>query len=370
MLKLILEQDPQNIFFRCVESSNETIMISDPEGQLVYVNPAWSKIYGFTREEAQGKTPRILHSGHHPREFYQGMWKDIADPHIGFWKGEIVNRAKDGRLVPVLLSITPFRSPEGAVVGHMGVALDITARKELEAKVVHQDRLASIGILASGLAHEVGNPLSVIRGRAEFLEMSTKETSIREGLAVIISQIDRISKLIRSLLRVSRVKSGEARLVPLQVGEVVDEVFSLIGQKLRADSIEVFRDYPVGFEVLADFELLEQVLLNLAINSIHAIHEAAQMGREGPHSIRIAASQRKDYIAVEITDTGVGISPENMSKLFRPFFTTKQVGEGTGLGLAIVAQLLREMDGEITVSSRVGVGTTFTLLLKAPVRSP
>jgi PAS domain S-box-containing protein len=175
----MFKADPGNIFFRCVEDSNDAIMISDRGGVLVYVNPAWCRVYGYTKEEAIGNSPRLLHSGLQTSEFYRDMWASIQDLNRGYWKGELVNKAKDGTLVPVLLTITPFKNEDGSILGYMAIAVDITYKKELEAKVAHQDRLASIGLLASGLAHEVGTPLGVVRGRAEFLMMKAPDEAFK-----------------------------------------------------------------------------------------------------------------------------------------------------------------------------------------------
>lgn len=360
-MPLKLEQDPKNVFFRCVEDSGEAIMISDVKGKLVYVNPAWCRIYGYTREEAIGQTPRLLHSGHQSDDFYQKMWSQIRDPEIAHWKGELINRSKAGALIPVLLTITPFRSEAGEVNGYMGIAIDITQRRELEAKIVHQDRLASIGMLASGLAHEVGTPLGVVRGRAELLMMQAKDPGVLRNLEVIVSQADRISKLIRSLLRVSR-NFSDVKIDDVSLEEVIQEILSLVGQNLTQEGIQIKIEVPSGLKMRADFSRVEQVLLNLVMNAFHAMKKAHQGGSAGPHALTLSAETRHRKIAFSVRDTGCGIPPENMKKLFRPFFTTKDIGEGTGLGLAIVAQLLQEMGGEISVASEVSVGTTFTMV--------
>lgn len=357
-----IDRDPSNVFFRCVEDCNEAIMLTDHGGRLTYVNPAWQRIYGFSEAESIGRTPRILHSGHQSPEFYRRMWSEILDPEKGFWKGELINRAKDGTLIPVLLTITPFKSFSGEILGHMSIALDLSNSRELEAKIVHQDRLASIGLLASGLAHEVGTPLGVVRGRAEFLMMKAEDAIVKKNLDVIIAQIDRISKLIRSLLRVSR-SFSDVRLEEIPVRQVAEEVVLLIGQNANQDNVKIELDIPPGLSALADFGRLEQVLLNLVMNSIHAIRKAIQDGNAGPHSLRISAGARNSKVAIEVSDSGCGISPENMKKLFKPFFTTKDVGQGTGLGLAIVAQIVRELRGEITVQSVPGQGATFAIVL-------
>jgi PAS domain S-box-containing protein len=358
--------DNENIFFRCVQDSSEAIMISDKDGVLVYVNPAWTRIYGYTREEAIGKTPRLLHSGHQSDEFYREMWASIRNPAAGGWKGELVNKAKDGTLVPVLLTITPYRNQENAQIsGYMGIAVDLTYKRELEAKVAHQDRLASIGLLASGLAHEIGTPMGVIRGRAEFLMMKTEESSLKKNLGVIVSEIDRISKIIRSLLRVSR-SFSDVHLENVKPHDVLGNVLALVGQNLREDHIELLVEIPPELQIRADSSRLEQILLNLVMNSNYAIRKAKKEGRTEGHFLRFSSQSRGNgQVVLSVEDSGCGISPENMKKLFKPFFTTKDVGEGTGLGLAIISQLVREMEGEVSVQSTVGKGTTFSVTLRS-----
>ncbi|HRK01892.1 MAG TPA: ATP-binding protein [Oligoflexia bacterium] len=358
-----LQTDQQNVFFRCVEDSNEAIMITNMRGNLVYVNPAWTAVYKYTREEAIGQNPRILHSGMQSPEFYRSIWVAILDPELGHWKGELTNRAKDGTLVPVLLSITPFRAPDHTIIGYMGRALDMTGQKDLEAKILQQDRLASVGMLASGLAHEVGTPLGIVRGRAELLQMLVGDNqTVRSGLEVIVTQIDRISKLITALLRFSR-GSDQVELRPTEILKVVNEVLALIGGNFRQDSIELKIEVPPGLKASADFSHLEQIILNFAVNAAHAIQKAIKDGRSSGHAMTVRAVEVADHVILSVTDTGCGITTEHRRRLFQPFFTTKDVGQGTGLGLAIVAKLVSEMNGEITLDSVLNQGTTFSVRL-------
>jgi signal transduction histidine kinase len=243
----------------------------------------------------------------------------------------------------------------------------MTAMKEMEAKIAHQDRLASIGTLASGLAHEIGTPLGVVRGRAEFLMMKVVDSDAKRELEVITNQTDRISKLIRSLLRVSRGFS-DAVITDVSIAEVANEVLGLIGQHFRNEKISVEIDVPADRRVSGDFSRLEQVFLNLFMNSLHAIQKAKQEGRDGPHSIRVSLTEERGIVVVRVEDSGCGISPENLRKLFKPFFTTKDVGQGTGLGLAIVAQLLSEMGSRISVTSKLGQGAAFIMEFGAAAR--
>lgn len=360
------------IFFRCVEDCFEPIMLTDRKGVLKYVNPAWSLTYGYGREEVIGNSPRILRSHLQDDTFYKAMWAKILDPAVGFWRGEVTNKAKDGRLVPVLLTITPYRTPMGEIVGYMGIAVDLSDHKRMEAQILRQDRLASIGMLASGLAHEIGNPLGVIRGRAELLASQVRGNELAEkNSQVILGQIDRISNLIQSLLRVARVPDKILlRAVPLS--GAVAEVTTLTSEVLRRANVEL-RTGNLERTILCEPSQLQQLLLNLIINSVHAIEEQKARGAspmlapEQKHFIEITSNETADgrYCDLSVGDSGCGISKENLMKLFQPFFTTKAAGKGTGMGLAVVSKLVEEMQGQVHAESDgPGYGAKFTLRFK------
>lgn len=342
-------------------------MISDTFGRLVFVNAAWTKTYGYSKEEAMGQTPRLLRSQFQSDEFYLEMWNQIKDPKIGFWKGELINRAKDGRHVPVLLTITPYSDPndlEKGIRGYMGIAVDLTSKKEMEVKIMQQDRLASVGLVASGLAHEIGTPLGVIRGRAEFLLMQAEgNESIQKGLEVIVSQIDRVSKLIKSFLKASR-RPDDVVLAPTLISPLAEDVLALVSQHARKYGIEVEVRIPEGEAILADANHLHQVLLNLFVNAVHAIEHEIDLGRESNHRITLFSSRVGSRIELSIQDTGCGMNEQVLNCIFQPFFTTKEVGKGTGLGLAISSQILAEMKGSLRATSPgEGKGSTFVISL-------
>ena len=364
-----------NIFFRCVEDCTEPIMISNASGELVYVNPAWTQIYGYSLEEARGQTPRLLRSDLQTDEFYRTMWQQILDPTKQKFKGEVVNRAKDGRLVPVLLTITPFRR-SGKNVGYLGIAVDLTERRSLERQILRQDRLASVGMLASGLAHEIGNPLGVIRGRAEIIMETLGQSSIESqkgSLATIISQIDRISGLIESLMRMTRV-SQDVALVPVNLESAILEVATLTRDPLNRKGVELKMNQIAADEViLADAHHLQQVLLNLVINSMHAVDEEIKRSGRTNHFIEISSRrvntqpESQNRVELRIKDTGCGMTDETARRIFEPFYTTKKSGQGTGLGMAIVAKLIEEMKATIEVSSPgPGLGAEVRIIFLSP----
>lgn len=356
--KILQDADPDNIFFACVEGAGEAVMITNTDGVLVYVNPAWTQIYGYSKEEAIGNTPALLHSGVQDASFYKKMWEEISNPAVGIWKGELINRSRSGELIPVLLTITPYRKANQEIVGHMGIAIDMREQKKLETQVMQQDRLASIGVLASGLAHEIGTPLGVIRGRAEFLQIQNPENShLHKTLSVIIEQIDRISKLITSLLKFSR-KSEKVTLKNNNLFEIVDETLSLLHEKILKSDISLDNQLNREVYAMCDFDRTQQILINLILNSIHAMKATSKK------QLTLKSEIHSDFVDLAVQDTGKGIPEEQISKIFDPFFTTKDVGEGTGLGLSIVSKLVSEMNAEIIPQSIVGEGTQFTIRLK------
>lgn len=243
---------------------------------------------------------------------------------------------------------------------------DLTNRKNMEAQILQQDRLASLGLLASSLAHEIGNPLSVIRSRAEMAESKADEGSLLiKDLHIIISQIDRISKLVRSLLHLARGKQVD-HVEPVKLDKVLDDVISLVRHELERKAIDLEMKVPAETMVSAESSQLGQVFLNLIINAVHAIEEARSSSsdyadQQGKISIHV--NQKDHFTEISVQDSGHGISEKNMPHLFKPFFTTKDIGVGTGLGLATCYKLIQSWGGSIAVKSPKGNGAIFTVSL-------
>ena len=244
-------------------------------------------------------------------------------------------------------------------------AKTIEELKEREAQVLVQDRLASVGLLASSLAHEIGTPLGVIRGRAEYLALQLKDNeAIRKNADIIISQIDRVSSLIRSLLTLAR--GDEVRSAgEVVLDRVVSEVIDLMGHELRKHGIAIQNEVTEKSTVRVSAEAgpLHQVLLNLLVNSVHAIGEAVKRGRKSQHFVRVQVTEEPAHWVLSVQDSGCGISEQNKRNLFKPFFTTKDIGVGTGLGLATSYRIIESWGGKIQVESQEDVGTTFRLFL-------
>jgi len=240
-----------------------------------------------------------------------------------------------------------------------------TYRFQMQAQAITQDRMASIGLLASSLAHEIGTPLGVIRGRAEYLLMQVeKDAEVKKNVDIIVSQIDRVSGLIRSLLNLARGDESKA-ITSIAVAPAFRDVFDLMNHELTKHGItaELLMHEALSPEIRGTSEQLHQILLNLIVNSVHAIIEARKQGRTQGHFIRANARDLGSQWEISVEDSGCGISKENQTKLFRPFFTTKDIGVGTGLGLATSYWIIQSWGGSMGVESQEGKGTVFRMIL-------
>ena len=250
-------------------------------------------------------------------------------------------------------------SPEGEVVALEGFVLDVTQEKSLEEQLRKTERLAELGTLASGMAHEIGTPMNVILGRAELLMRKTTDERAKRGLETIVTQVERITKIMNQLLSFARKRPVERRA--LDLGPVIKDMVDVVQERIKQHQIQTEIHIAPGLpEVFADSDQMSQVLLNLVLNACQAMPNGG--------TLRIDLRSRQNHVALTVADTGCGIPKEHVSKLFDPFFTTKPVGEGTGLGLTVVHGIIQEHEGSITVESEPNKGTTFHILL--PIYQP
>jgi len=337
-----------------MDSTFEGIIVHDPDGLILHANRSAAEIFGYESKEMIG-TSLWHYCNQDCREAQQIPIEGTGT-------------RKDGSRLSLSVVGKPFQynNQDANLVS----IRDITEEKLMEAQILMQDRLASVGLLASSLAHEIGTPLGVIRGRAEYLALQVQnDAGIKKNVDVIISQIDRVSKLIRSLLNLAR--GDEARhMGATHLNEIVSEVIDLMGHELRKHGIEIRNevDKTVAVAVKAESESLHQVLLNLLVNSVHAIGTAVKNGRASGHFIRVSARDLEKQWALSVQDSGCGISEANLKNLFKPFFTTKDIGVGTGLGLATSYRIVESWGGSIQVDSKEGVGTEFRILLPKVIR--
>lgn len=236
-------------------------------------------------------------------------------------------------------------------------------RTEMEAQILMQDRMASVGLLASSLAHEIGTPMGIIRSRAEFAKKKASgNESLQQDMEIIVKQIDRISKLVNSLLNLARSKPSD-HAVSVSIEAVVNDVLNLLKPELDHKNIALEAHLIEETFVKSEAGPLGQVLLNLLVNAVHAIEEAKEKGRPDHHQIKITMHENKSQIDLLISDTGTGISPENVNEIFKPFFTTKAIGQGTGMGLSTSYKLVQSWGGNIQVQETSLNGTIFKVSL-------
>ncbi len=352
------------LFHSAFENSTDAILITDIAGTIIEVNDAFTKIYGYSREESVGKSTALIQSRHSSREFYEEMWDSLAK--FNQWKGEIINRRKDGAEIPVWLSITPIFL-DGTKIGYMGIESDVSDRKNLEQQIIQTEKLATIGQLAAGIAHEIGTPLNIISGNAEFiqLDMNQSDTGYQE-LTTIIDQTKRISVLIKQLLDFARPKILSLQAV--NINSIMTNVLDFVRRQFEKNGMDIetaFEDRLL--KVYGDPALLYQVFLNVIINAFQAMSRGGKLYLKTfmENEAEDLTHEKREKVVIMIKDTGEGISPENLPKLFTPFFTTKEPGKGTGLGLAVTHRIVEEHNGKIKIDSEVGKGTVVTIQFNA-----
>lgn len=343
---------------RIFEVARDPILILDPDGTIREINPAGAKLLGGG-EEAAGRLRGAPLAHFLARS---GAWRDIgaAIERRGFVQNlELELRRADGVLFPVLVSAVRDRENggEGATV-HL-IARDIEERRRLQEQMVQADRLASIGQLSAGVAHEINNPLGVILGYTQLLLRGEAPGSERHrDLKTIEKHVRHCKAIVEDLLKFAR--RSEPKQEKVDIHRTIEEVLHFFGQNAAGGRIRLESDFDRRIpEVVVDEKKIKQVLLNLLMNARHAV------GGEG--TIRVVTRWREGEgkLAVAVEDDGCGIEEKNLPYIFDPFFTTKPTGEGTGLGLSVSYGIVRRHGGEIRVESRPGRGSVFTVVLPA-----
>ncbi|MDH4069261.1 MAG: PAS domain S-box protein [Ignavibacteria bacterium] len=341
-------------FSQVVHYTINPIQITDSHNRMVYVNPAFERITGYSRDELIGENPRIMSSGKHSKKFWTEMWKEITQGNV--WTGEIENRKKCGDPMFTQLVISPVVDNDGCVVGYLGAHRDISQQRQLEQQLVHTQKMESMGTLAAGIAHEVGNPLASISSIVQVLLRTVEDEFSREKLNLVQTQVQRINKIIRDLVDFSR--PSNYKLQPTDLVRIVLDAVEIvrIGKKAKTVRFETDVQAQVPMLYLVP-DQLSQVFINILLNSVDAIN-----GRKDG-LIETTITMDDDRVAVTMRDNGEGIRQEHLAKVFEPFFTTKKVGEGTGLGLWVSYGIMKSLKGDITVESGEGEGTSFCVSL-------
>jgi two-component system, NtrC family, sensor kinase len=336
-----------------LESLNDGLAVLDRDDRIVRWNRRLEELYGTRHEAAVGRRlDQIFDSG-----FFEALRSGRRESPDGaaLYRIPLSTRHDPPRHVLVNVATTPLRDSDGAIAGTIVVVEDISARVQLEEQLQISEKMASIGLLAAGVAHEVNTPLT---GISSFVQMLMQGTEPDDPKTRVLEKIERqtfrAAKIVNGLLNLARpaqVDSG-----PIDVNAVINDVLSLLEHQLKTGRIQVRKELAATAPFVLGIEYkLQQVFLNLFMNARDAMPKGGWL--------TIVTRESGDSATVEVADTGSGIPVDQLSRIYDPFFTTKDIGKGTGLGLSITYGIIQEHGGNITCDSAVGQGTRFTLTL-------
>jgi PAS domain S-box-containing protein len=346
------------------DSIAHLVVVADRRGRIVHVNEAFAHRVGRTRDQLLDR-PLIDFVG---PDLARVVTEHEAAAIRPDGQAPITREMTDSILKgPFMITVTDLLNHERERVGLVVVARDLTPQTKLEAdreelrkQLTQSEKLAALGQFVAGIAHELNNPLQGVLGHLELLRATGAfPKKLRREVSTIYREADRAAKIVRNLL----VFAGSRRLPrrPVSVNVVLQKVLALRAVAFRAQEIEVVRHYDEKLpRVQSDPLLLHQVFLNMVMNAEHAI---AATGRGGRIEMSTAVPRSRDRIVVTVRDTGTGIQPDVLSRIFEPFYTTKEVGQGTGLGLAITYGIVQEHGGTILAANHPEGGAVFTVEL-------
>ncbi len=411
------------VLLRAIEQNPASIVITDPTGAIIYVNPRFCELTGYSRQEVLGQNPRVL-KGDDGFTDYRQMWRTLAAGKL--WRGEFHNRKKNGDFFWELASISPILDQQGNITHFLAIKEDITERKQAEeelqqtvaqatqlsatlefqnaeidlqrqeldsayqklkatqSQMLQREKMASIGQLAAGVAHEINNPIGFVSSNLRTLDKYTKrlagyvgllEKSLQgspawdnlqverkkikldfllEDTADLIEESldgsERVRKIVQNLKTFSRVdQEGEQST---DLNECLESTVAIVWNEIKYKAT-LEKDFAEIPELVCNPQELTQVFTNILVNAAQAIDKDGR--------IKISSRYDEKNIIVSIQDNGSGIAEENLARIFEPFFTTKEVGKGTGLGMSISYEIIKKHGGEIQVQTEVGEGTCFTL---------
>jgi len=336
-----------------LETAGALVVVLDREGRILRFNRACEETTGYSSEEVMGRHVWDLFIIPDEVAGVKALFEQLRS---GVPRNDYENNwmGKDGVLRRISWSNTVIADSSGKVDYVVSSGIDITDLKSIQEQLRKTERIAELGTLASGMAHEIGTPMNVILGRAEYLLRRTTDEGMKKGLATIVTQIERITKVMNQLLAFARRKTPDRRAVDLVV--IVDDTLEMFQERITHSRITVEKAIEADIpSVQADRDQLIQVLINLVTNSLHAMTEGGRL--------RLSLHREGSRVCLGVSDTGHGMPEEIRSKVFEPFFTTKDFGKGTGLGLTVVKGIIEEHGGTIEVESAVDKGTTFWIRL-------
>ena len=337
-----------------VDAAVDGIVAIDAEGTILELNPAAERIFGYSASELLGQNVSMLmpQPDRDEHDDYIKRYLETGERRIIGIGREVRGRRKDGSVFPHFLAVA-----EGSLAGKRvftGLIRDLERLRQAEERARQAEQLAALSTITAGIAHDIGTPMTTMLGYAELLERSAPDDKSRDRARHIVDQVRRVTDLLQTLLNIARPRRSEHESIA--VADVLDHSVDFFREKLKGRGIVVERDYGPRPTVVADRDRLEQVFLNLIVNAADAMPDG------GTLSVRIERPN-EEVVEIGIEDTGVGIAPQHLDRIFDAFYTTKERGKGTGLGLLVSQRIVREHGGTLRVQSDLGKGTRFTITL-------
>ncbi|PLR81932.1 PAS domain S-box protein [Bacillus sp. V33-4] len=328
------------------------VAFTDNKGIITNINEKFCEISKYSREELIGRDHSLLNSGFHSKEFFKQLWSTIGTGDV--WKGEIRNKAKDGSYYWVDTTIIPFLNERGKPYQYLAIRNDITEKKQAEEILHRQDKLAAVGQLAAGVAHEIRNPLTSLKGYAEFLLLDETKEERKEFIEIILDEVERINTIVEDFMVLAKPKA--ARLEEKNIIPVIQDVLALLDFEARKKRVKLHFDFHEDIvQIECDENRLKQVFLNFIKNGIEAMPDGGEL--------HVGTKLRNNTVHISIQDTGIGIPAEKVKKIGEPFFTTKE--NGNGLGLMVSFKIIESHKGKVYIESELNKGTTFNIVLPA-----
>ncbi len=338
-----------------VESASDIVVSMRPDGAISTWNGSAERISGFMEMDAIGRNLSVFCTNDQKKEMESVIKELKSGQTVKQLEMNMISKEKKEIFLSWIFS--PMHDDEGQIIGVVGIGRDLTERRELEAQLLQSAKLASVGVLAGGIAHEIRNPLGVSSAAAQILRESPYDKELQlECSKKIYSGIKRASHIIENLLRFARPTEGKTDSV--NINNTIDETISLVGEMIKLQRIKIKRQFASGLPFVdGNGNLLKQVFLNMILNAANAMKDGGFM------TITTELANNRSNVIITFSDTGMGILKENLDKIFDPFFTTMPVGQGTGLGLSISYSIIKQHHGSVEVKSWPGKGSTFIIRL-------
>ncbi|MFB0506661.1 MAG: PAS domain-containing sensor histidine kinase [Thermodesulfobacteriota bacterium] len=354
------EEHLRKVFY----AADDAIVTTDREGRITLWSESSERMFGYGKDQIVGKDLNTLHSPKMNPDFIKHMQESAVKK--GRWQGEITYSNSKGHSFDGWCVMTTLTDETQEIIGYLSVVRDVTEKKQMEMQLIQADKMASLGELAAGVAHEINNPLSGIISNAEFLqeEIPAESEEQQEEIQEIVDNSQRIKTIVQDLLNFSRQRDSKTYGI-LDISSVITSSLNLTEHQIQLDRIKVVKEIGEALPpVRGSFNQIEQVFINLLSNARYALNRKYPDPHEDK-TLLIRTNQAEEngrkYVRVEFHDRGIGIPEEDVDKIFNPFFTTKEQGQGTGLGLSISYNIIQEHQGAIRFESKEGEYTKVTV---------